>query len=250
MARGGLSYEGIGAQQASFLAGDGIKALVNADPKKSRDSVVGVPVVIIDNNVVDLGTDGDVPFGVIDIYETDGYCGVQFRGFREDVKVVDAGATPGRVCLIDGLGALKDSADGVGVKQIMSKTVTTAATTAGTATVTITAPGSVALKTGKAIEVTLTKGTKDENAGEIRDALSADADIAAYFVVGGAAAAITLTRKVAAANETEVFDFALGIAEGAVMSATVDTDGKADKKVGLPIFVNVDDGGTATIFLG
>ena len=248
MARGGLSYEGIGAKQASFLAGAGIKALVTA---ADRDAVVGVPVVVTDNNTVDLGTAGDVPFGVIDVYESDGYCGVQFKGFREEVSVVDAGVTPGRVCLVDGTGKFKDSVDGIGVKQAMSKSVTTKASVEGTATITITAPGSLALKTGKAIEVTLDTDSITSNGDAIRAALNADDDITDYFVVGGTVGAVTLTRKVAAANEAEVFAFKLGTAEDAVMGSTTDTAGVADKKIGFPVFVNVDnDAKTATVFLG
>lgn len=248
MSRGGLGYEGIGFQAATFKAGAGIKALVTA---ANRDAVVGVPVVITDNSIVDLGTDGDVPFGIIDVYEDDGHCTVQFRGFREDVKVVDAGITPGRVCLLDGNGKMKDSTDGIGVKQSMTKSVTTKASTGGTATITITAPGSVALASGKAIEVTLDTTSTATNAASIRAALNADTDITAYFTVGGTSAAVSLTRKVAAANETETFAFALGTAVAAAMGDTTDVAGAADKKISLPTFINTDSTAkTATVFLG
>ena len=98
MSRGGISFEGIGFQAATFKAGAGIKALVAA---ANRDAVVGLPVVVTSaGGTVDLGNDGDVPFGFIDVHEDDGHVSVQFRGFREDVSVVDAGATPGRICQI------------------------------------------------------------------------------------------------------------------------------------------------------
>lgn len=246
--RGNLSYEGIGAKYATFKAGAGIKALVAA---ADRDVVVNIPVVVTDNNTVDLGTAGDVPFGVIDVYENDGHCSVQFRGFREDVPVVDAGITPGRVCLLDGTGKLKDSEDGIGTKQSMTKSVTTKASTGGTVIVTIKAAGSVELASGKAITVTVDTTSTDSNAASIRAALNADTDITAYFTVGGTASAVSLTRKVAAANETETFTFALGTAVACAMGATTDVAGVADRKISLPTFINTDAAvKTATIFLG
>lgn len=104
--RGGLSYEGIGFQAATFKAGNKIKALVaDAD----RDAVVGVPVVISAAQTVDLGTDGDTVFGFIDVYEDDGHCTVQFRGFRTDVPIGTTAPTVGKIAAVDGTGKIKDS---------------------------------------------------------------------------------------------------------------------------------------------
>lgn len=107
MSRGGISFDGIGAQQATFLAGAGIKALVTAS---NRDVVVGIPVVVSGAGTVDLGTDGDTVFGFIDVYETDGHVGVQFRGFRADVPIGATAPTVGKLCAVDGTGKAKDSA--------------------------------------------------------------------------------------------------------------------------------------------
>lgn len=105
--RGGLSFEGIGFQAATFKAGAGIKALVaDAD----RDAVVGVPVVVSAAQAVDLGTDGDAVFGFIDVYEDDGHCTVQFRGFRTDVPIGAVAPTVGKLAAVDGTGKVKDSA--------------------------------------------------------------------------------------------------------------------------------------------
>lgn len=109
MARGGISFDGIGAQQATFIAGDGLKALVAA---ADRDVAVGTPVVISGAQAVDLGTDGDTIFGIIDVYEDDGHVGVQFRGFREEVLVSEVEldtATIGKVVAVNGAGGVKDS---------------------------------------------------------------------------------------------------------------------------------------------
>lgn len=249
MARGGLGYEGIGFQATTFKAGAGIKALVAA---ANRDAVVGVPVVVTSvGDTVDLGNAGDVPFGLIDVYENDGHVGVQFRGFREDVPVVDAGITPGRVCLVDGNGALKDTTIGIGTKQSMTKQVTTGATAAGDATVKITAAGKAELANGKDITVTLAIGTATATATAIETALKADADVKAFFDVTRTTDTIKLTAKVPATNdETMAIKLTAGDT-GAVMGDTTDVAGVADKKIGLPIFINTDaTAKTATVFLG
>lgn len=109
MARGGISFDGIGAQQATFKAGANLKALVDDN---DRDYVVGMPVVISGAGEVDLGADGDTVFGFVDVYEDDGHVGVQFRGFREDI-IISTGethtATVGKVAATNGTGEVKDS---------------------------------------------------------------------------------------------------------------------------------------------
>lgn len=248
MARGGLNFEGIGIQQATFKAGAGIKALAVAD---GRDSVVGIPVVVANNNEVDLGTDGDVPFGFIDVYENDGHVGVSFRGFVTDVPT-DGNVTPGRICLVDGNGVVKESSDGIGTKQSMTVAVTTKASSAGNVTVKITAAGSASLKNGKDVVVALDTTSTSTNSASIRQALGADADVAAFFDVSGTAANIILTAKVASSNDTTMA-FALTDTDttGAKVGATTDVAGVPDNKIGLPIFINVDNTNeTATVFLG
>ena len=114
------------------------------------------------------------------------------------------------------------------MKKLWNIYITQAATTAGTATVTIVAVGSPALVTGKTITVNLTAATVDINASEIRSAIQSDSDISSYFDIGGTAADITLTRKIAAATESESFNFALDTAVGAVLGATTPIAGVAD----------------------
>lgn len=250
MPRGEISHEGAGYRGDPFYAGAGIKALVAAG---TRDSVVGLPVVLVSgvNNTVDLGTDGDTIFGVIEVYEMDGVCTVQTNGYASNVPTIATSPTVGKVAALDGAGKVKDSTDGAGVKQAMIKKVTAKATTGGDATVTITAAGSVALADGKAITVTLDTTSTTTNATSIREAVAADADVAAYFTVGGTGTTIILTRKVAAVSEYESFDFALSTAVAAAMGETVGVDGIPDVKMRTPIFVEVDTTAkTATVFLG
>ena len=106
MARGGLSFEGIGFRGVPFKAGAGIKALVAA---ADRDAVVGIPVVISGAQTVDLGTDGDTVFGFIDVYEDDGHVTVQVDGFRTDVPIGAIAPTIGKIAAVDGTGKIKDS---------------------------------------------------------------------------------------------------------------------------------------------
>lgn len=109
MARGGISFAGIGAQQATFKAGANLKALVDDN---DRDYVVGMPVVISGAGEVDLGNDGDTIFGFVDVYEDDGHVGVQFRGFREEIVISTEEthtATVGKVVAVNGAGEVKDS---------------------------------------------------------------------------------------------------------------------------------------------
>lgn len=107
MARGGISFEGIGFRGVTFKAGAGIKALVAA---ADRDAVVGIPVVISGAQTVDLGTDGDTVFGFIDVYEDDGHVTVQVDGFRTDVPIGAVAPTIGKIAAVDGTGKIKDSA--------------------------------------------------------------------------------------------------------------------------------------------
>ncbi|MSU01940.1 hypothetical protein [Tissierella pigra] len=106
MARGGISFEGIGFRGVTFKAGAGIKALVSA---ANRDVVVGVPVVVSGAQTVDLGTDGDTVFGFIDVYEDDGHVTVQVDGFRTDVPIGAIAPTVGKIAAVDGTGKIKDS---------------------------------------------------------------------------------------------------------------------------------------------
>lgn len=115
-----------------------------------------------------------------------------------------------------------------GTRQSMAKSVTAAATTAGTATITITAAGSPALASGKAVVVNLSDTSINANASEIRSALESDPDISGYFDIGGEDSEVILTRKVAADAESEAFSFALGTAEGATMGATTTIPGEPD----------------------
>lgn len=132
MARGGISFDGIGYRGATFKAGSGIKALVAA---ANRNVVVGMPVVISGAGEVDLGSDGDTVFGFIDVYEDDGHCTVQVDGFRTDVPIstgeTDTAAV-GKVVAVNGAGGVKDSST---TTKMRTPVFVEVDSTAGTATV-------------------------------------------------------------------------------------------------------------------
>ncbi len=263
MARGGLSYGGIGFKSITAKAGTGIRAIINT-AGNTRDDVVGLPVVISNNNEVDLGTAGDVPFGFIDVceqkisqdslYANEVYVGVQYGGFREDVAA-GSGTEVARVCVIDGTDTKKvNGATNVGIKQKMTKKVATGAVTAsGNITIKVTASGKTELKNGKDIVVAVTKDdTATVVATAIEAALKDDADVKAFFTVGRTTTTVSLEAKIAAANDaTMAIAFTDTGTTGVVMEATADTAGLPDKRVGLPSIFSVDaTAGTATVFLG
>lgn len=107
MARGGISFDGLGFRGITFKAGAGIKDLVAA---ANRNVVVGLPVVVSGAGEVDLGSDGDTVYGFIDVYEDDGHCTVQVDGFRTGVPIGAIAPTIGKIAAVDGTGKVKDSA--------------------------------------------------------------------------------------------------------------------------------------------
>jgi hypothetical protein len=90
-----------------------------------------------------------------------------------------------------------------GLRQVETATVVATITQAGNATFTVTAANSVNLAAGKAIAVAVAlNDTATLVAGKARTVLGADADVSAFFTVGGTGATVVLTVKTAAANDT------------------------------------------------
>lgn len=106
MARGGISFEGIGARQTTYNAGNTIKGVVLAN---DRDHVVNMAVTISGAATADFGSDGDMLLGFVDVFEKDGYVGVQDRGYRTEVPAISASI--GQVAVVDGTGKIKGVAN-------------------------------------------------------------------------------------------------------------------------------------------
>lgn len=110
-----------------------------------------------------------------------------------------------------------------GVKQVETATLTETVPgtlTAGNATVIVTAAGM--LRSPKTFSVALaTNDSQNAAATKVRAALTADADIAAFFVVSGATNAIILTAKSKAANDATLnISIADGTCVGLVAAPT------------------------------
>ncbi len=90
--------------------------------------------------------------------------------------------------------------DYVGVKQKITATVVGTITTAGNVAVIITAVGMTGSPITLSVAVAL-NDTAAQVATKIRTALTANANVLAFFTIGGSGAAITLTSKTAAAND-------------------------------------------------
>lgn len=105
--------------------------------------------------------------------------------------------------------------------------------------VTVTAAGSVALSGGKLINVAVLNGDSASTvAGKVRTTLNADADVAAFFIVGGSGADYSVTVKDRAAR-----DATMNISHGAITGIPADA-------VSVESFVPVQDfivSGVATV---
>ena len=106
MARGGISFDGIGAAQTTYKAGS---ALVSAVIANDRDYVKNMAVTISGAATADFGSDGDALLGFVDVYENDKHVGVQDRGYRVDVPAVSAAV--GQIAVVNGTGKVKGAAN-------------------------------------------------------------------------------------------------------------------------------------------
>ena len=118
MARGGLSFEGIGAQYATYEADDTLKTSITAS---GVSFVEGKAVVLTDNKKVGMGSNGGQLHGKALKYEGDGMLGVQFRGYAYFPQVSGSAPTPGthRVAVVNGAGAVLASTGAVGRNEIV-----------------------------------------------------------------------------------------------------------------------------------
>jgi hypothetical protein len=89
---------------------------------------------------------------------------------------------------------------GAGTAQVETATVVGTVSTAGNASVVVTAAGMTGTPKTIPVAVALSDDASAV-AGKIRAALAADTAVAAMFTVGGAAATVVLTRKIKAAND-------------------------------------------------
>jgi len=119
MARGGISFLGIGAQNVTVKANDDVKAVVAAG---TADDVVGLAVTVTGNEEAGLGAAGAPLFGQIVHYEGDGYMTVQYAGYAEFNGVSGSLPTAGTdfVVVVDGNGGVMASTGATGPSKVIS----------------------------------------------------------------------------------------------------------------------------------
>ncbi len=122
MARGGVDFEGIGAEYATFQAAPAIQAAVAVS---GAAYVEGKAVTITGNGEVGFGTNGAPLLGKALKYEGDGYLSVQYKGYTALPGVRGSLPTAGSFLVVDGAGAVKASAGAVGPARAISVDSTT-----------------------------------------------------------------------------------------------------------------------------
>lgn len=105
MARGGISFQGIGAKYVTVKAAGSVSAVVLAS---GLASVIDKAVTCEGDGLYGFGNAGDPIRGIIDQYEADHHMTVQFAGFRENIPGV-SGALPSATSAtiaVNGAGAV------------------------------------------------------------------------------------------------------------------------------------------------
>ena len=111
MARGGLDYEGIGAQDAPFR---GEAGLITAYASRGLAGVEGMSVALTEKETCGFGNAGDALLGKLEKYESDGHATVQVKGFTEFTGVSGSLPNYGNVLVVNGSGAVKASTGATG----------------------------------------------------------------------------------------------------------------------------------------
>jgi hypothetical protein len=108
MARGGLSFEGIGAKYVTVEAAGSVSAVALAS---GAAYVENKAVTCESNGQYGFGNAGDPIRGIVDKYEADHHMTIQFAGFREGVPGVSAALpTANEHLAVNGSGAVSEVA--------------------------------------------------------------------------------------------------------------------------------------------
>jgi hypothetical protein len=110
MARGGVGFEGIGAEYVTVQAHGSVSSVALVS---GASAVEGKAVTVTGNGQMGYGTAGDPLRGIIQKYEDDGNMTVQVKGFKEGVPGI-SGALPAAndfLC-VNGAGAVSKVASG------------------------------------------------------------------------------------------------------------------------------------------
>lgn len=108
MSRGGISFEGIGAEYVTVKAAGSVSAVALAS---GAAYVENMAVTCEGDGLYGFGSAGDALRGIIDKYEKDHHMTIQYKGFREGVPGV-SGALPSAndALAVNGAGAVSEVA--------------------------------------------------------------------------------------------------------------------------------------------
>lgn len=108
MARGGISFQGIGAKYVTVKAAGSVSAVALAS---GFAYVENKAVTCEGDTLYGFGSAGDPIRGIIDKYEKDHYMTIQYAGFRENIPGV-SGALPtaNEHLAVNGSGAVSEVA--------------------------------------------------------------------------------------------------------------------------------------------
>lgn len=109
MSRGGVDFEGIGAEYVTVQAHGSVSSVALAS---GAAAVEGKAVTVTGNGQMGYGTAGAPLKGVIQKYEADGYMTVQVKGFKTAPGISGALPTAGDFLCVNGAGAVSKVASG------------------------------------------------------------------------------------------------------------------------------------------
>lgn len=109
MSRGGIDFEGIGAEYVTVQAAGSVSSVALAS---GASAVIGKAVTITGNGQMGYGSAGNPLKGIIQQYEDDGNMTVQYKGFATAPGISGALPTAGDFVCVDGSGAVSKVASG------------------------------------------------------------------------------------------------------------------------------------------
>jgi len=109
MSRGGVDFEGIGAEYVTVQAHGSVSSVALVS---GATAVEGKAVTVTGNGQMGYGTAGAPLKGVIQKYEGDGYMTVQVKGFKTAPGVSGALPAAGDFLCVNGAGAVSKVASG------------------------------------------------------------------------------------------------------------------------------------------
>lgn len=109
MSRGGVDFEGIGAEYVTVQAHGSVSSIALVS---GATAVEGKAVTVTGNGQMGYGTAGAPLRGIIQKYEADGYMTVQVKGYKTAPGISGALPSAGDFLCVNGNGAVSKVASG------------------------------------------------------------------------------------------------------------------------------------------